>query len=150
MKSFYIFFFIGLTTVVQAQYVTKISERVVNDSLRNMTINIKTTEKKSKKVVLHEFYFEKKVETMYFNSDNALVLKTTHITKRGTYGKPCNEILFEQKEFYPNSKLKREYKSKCDCHNEIEKIYNSKSQIVHRKKTSRPWIRQAEKNNPSK
>lgn len=113
------------------------------DTFQNGTVFHYNTVKRvqSKEFKLHEFYLKERVRHIYFYPNGSKSTEAERITKKGTYGKFCYEIKFEQKEYYTNGKLKSRELNLCDCYKIKKYYYSDKGKLISHEHTKNRWIK---------
>jgi len=135
----FILLFIGHKGI--CQYTRTHNVRI--DTFQNGTVfHYNTTKKvKSKEFQLHEFYLKEIVQhTFYYPNGNKSYM-SQRITKKGTYGKYCFEIKFEQKEFHENGILKSKELNLCDCYKVKKYNYNEKGKLISNEYIKNRWLK---------
>jgi len=94
-----------------------------------------------KEFKLHEFYLKEDVREKYFYPSGNKSTEVQRITKKGTYGKFCFEIKFEQKEYYNNGKLKSREINLCDCYKVKKYQYDEEGGLTSFEYTKNRWIK---------
>lgn len=139
-RSFLIFLFTIIATTTFAQNnVTTYKER--RDTFPNGQTHIQWSlrTKVSGTEQLHEFRVHKEFRFARYDSTGILRERSHRIYKDGTWGKPCNEILFEREVYDAAGNLVQREKSKCDCRKTVKKYYhNGKLMRVERIRLRRP------------
>ncbi len=116
---------------------------VTIDTFENGKIFLYQTvrKKQTKEFKLHEFYLKQDVRTTLFYSNGSKWMEVRRVTKKGTYGRYCNEIRYELKEYYPNGQLKRKEINSCDCYRSRVLNYNKQGKRTSTERTKNRWIK---------
>lgn len=123
------------------QYTRTYNVRI--DTFKNGTVFHYNTRKivKSKEFQLHEFYLKEVVRHTFYYPNGHKSSMSERITKKGTYGKYCFEIKFEQKEFYENGKLKSRELNLCDCYKVKKYKYNERGKLISHEYIKNRWVK---------
>jgi antitoxin component YwqK of YwqJK toxin-antitoxin module len=120
----------------EKKYQTNVEFYPGDTALKHLTV-IKT--KKLKKPQMYEFYYRIKASEIIFYPSGVVSEKRNRIFKMGSFGKGCGEILYKQKSYYENGKLREKVVNRCDCRREKVFDYNEKGKLKSKmsKKTKR-------------
>ncbi|MFN3917114.1 MAG: hypothetical protein ACK4K0_05170 [Flavobacteriales bacterium] len=98
-----------------------------------------TKTKKLKKPQMYEFYYRITTHETIFYPNGVVAEKRQRVFKMGSFGKGCGEILYRQKTYYENGKLREKIVNRCDCRREKAVDYTEKGKLKSKmcKKTKR-------------
>ena len=113
--------------------ITESKKSSTYDNGMTKAINISVS-KKSKKFEMHDYYQRWDMEYKEYYKNGNKSSESLQSYKRGTYGRPCTEIISYYKEYYNNGKLKTERIDKCDCRSSVYKEYDKNGTLILKKK----------------
>ncbi len=93
----------------------------------------------SKNPDILDFYWKKIYEVVRYDSTGKKVYELERITKRGTYGKSCFEILYRYVQYDSEGNKSWEQESKCDCKHQTQKTYKNGKLITRERKRRFSW-----------
>ncbi|MFZ5551610.1 MAG: hypothetical protein ACOZCO_00735 [Bacteroidota bacterium] len=88
--------------------------------------------KETGKYGIHTYQKTTEKKIIRYREDGTKLYEQTVLTKIGVDAYPCQELMFEQKTYHPNGKLKSEWKIECDCHKVWYKEYNDKGKLLNK------------------
>ncbi len=97
------------------------------------------------KMEIDEHHKSRKTQIVeYFETGERKSITKKHY-KVSTWGRPCNEVLYEHKDYYKNGHLKKLTLKKCDNHKEVVKEYDEHGRLARKKVTRTRWLKPKEK-----
>jgi antitoxin component YwqK of YwqJK toxin-antitoxin module len=140
MRCFILIFFLFLNVFSYSQFEKKSQTSVTfypgDTILKHVTV---TKTKKLKKPQMYEFYYRITTEETIFYPNGVVAEKRQRVFKMGSFGKGCGEILYRQRTYYENGKLREKVVNRCDCRREKVVDYTEKGKLKSKmfKKTKR-------------
>ncbi len=122
-----------------AQHKRTIVKNVTKHQNGQVKKDAKITTIYSKNPDILDFYWKKIYEVVRYDSTGKKVYELERITKRGTYGKSCFEILYRYVQYDSNGDKSWEQESKCDCKHQTEKSYKNGKLITRERKRRFRW-----------
>jgi len=110
---------------------TRVIEKDTFATGQTKTIYITKT-KETGKYGIHTYQKTTEKKIVRYREDGSKVYEQYILTKIGVDAVPCTELMFEQKDYHPNGKLKSELKIECDCHKVWYSEYNNKGQLLNK------------------
>lgn len=116
------------STYVTTHEVT--TENHANGSLKRLT---EVSIKKYDKFDLHTYYTKVTTHVTEYYDNGVKKLESEQVWKDGSYGKPCQEIKYWEKQYSELGVLRYDEKRSCDKHTVKFKTYDEAGELAYRK-----------------